>query len=427
MKKSLAICLAVLSILSFSSCMSTKNICSEYTENEAIPLEEKLEHFGGIHLYVDEPEMYFNGEEWLERLTRCVEEANDYILISVFLGSSSPSLENFYEKVMQKAEEGVRVYYIVDGTSYTDMSESRFFMTQLNFLRSRGVNILSYEPLSFSHIFNPSTLIVRDHRKLMIFDGKIAVLGGMNTNYISLGAGEECQRDSMYLFNSSSLSSLLTDAFVSTWNDNSVEKIKREDFASYEDEKKGKYSAYLFNQDVNKKNVSLSGLYGALFNEAKDEVFMCPYLPMLNSDMKKAVKDAVDRGVKVDFYASKDSRSYGIQGVNYALPSLLEDTGINFYDATHDKDGNYLKLYHMKMMTVDNRYLLVGSTNFNFRSMALSHEINILIDSPELAKIAKEKALESAINPVYLDEEEAKKNKKENSNFFSFLFTFFGG
>lgn len=424
--KRFSILLLIFCILFLSSCLSTKNISSSYAEDETILLEEKFEKFGGVHLTLDEPEMYFKGEEWLNRLTECVDEAEDYILISVFLGSSCPSLENFFEKVIEKAERGVRVYYVVDGTSYMDMSESRFFMTQLNFLRSRGVNILSYDPLSLSHIFNPKRLLVRDHRKLMVFDGKIAVLGGMNTNYISMGAGEECQRDSMYLFHSTSLSSLLTDIFVSDWNENSIEKIKREDFSSYPDNG-GKYDAYLFNQEVGRNNTSFSGLYGSLFSEAKEEVFMCPYLPMLDKNMKKAVKDATDRGVKVDFYASKDSRSYGIKGVNYALPSLIEDTNINYYDSTYDKDGNYLKLYHMKMMTVDNRYLMVGSGNFNYRSMTLSHEINIVLDAPELALKAKECAIERAKNPVPITLEDAKKDKKENSNFFSFLFTFFGG
>ena len=81
----------------------------------------------------------------------------------------------------------------------------------------------------------------------------------------------------------------------------------------------------------------------------------------------------------------------------------------------------------MKMMVVDDRYVVIGSSNFNYRSMTLSHEIALVVDSPSFARKAKEAAKESAGQGVVLTEEEAEKAKKEYGNYFAYLFSYFGG
>ena len=238
--------------------------------------------------------MFFQGEEWLLRLEEEVEKAEDYILMSLYLGSSSSRLENLFSIMEEKASKGVRIYLIVDGSSNMDMTDTKFVMTPLNYLRDSGINLLIYAPLSFTHAINPTQLLVRDHRKLIVIDGKVAAIGGMNLNYISIGAGEKNQRDSMYLFHSPSLSRILMEEFVSTWNSGSVDYIDSSFFKTYEGD--GEYRAWLFNRDIYKDDVSISGMYGSLMNEAKESVFLCPFLPVMDGNMKNAVKMAVDRG-----------------------------------------------------------------------------------------------------------------------------------
>ena len=81
----------------------------------------------------------------------------------------------------------------------------------------------------------------------------------------------------------------------------------------------------------------------------------------------------------------------------------------------------------MKMMVVDDRWLVVGSSNYNFRSMALSHELVLVIDSPSVASKAKERAQESGGNPVRLEKEEVMERKEEYGSLLGYLMVFFGG
>ena len=88
-----------------------------------------------------------------------------------------------------------------------------------------------------------------------------------------------------------------------------------------------------------------------------------------------------------------------------------------------EADGRFEKL-----MIVDSRYVVIGSTNFNFRSMELSHELSLVIDSPEIARLLEEH-VESDVRPVsfHLSLEEAERLEREEGSFLAYLFMYYGG
>ena len=413
-------------LLLLASCTSTKAFVSPIAVSEDMSLDEKLVSFGGERVSLPYPEIFFEGTKWMDRLTSLIEEADDYILISTFLGSFTDSEEELYHAMMAAAERGVDVYFIIDGLSSYDMTESQKYMTPLYFLRSSGVHLLEYNPVTAMNLINPMSLVIRDHRKLIVIDGEYAAIGGMNLNYISIGAGDgKTQRDSMYLFHSASLSETLINNFVKIWNESSVEKINNGMFPGGTTEE-GTYPGYLFNMKIGDET-SISGMYASLLYEADDHVILFPYLPMLDKNMKKAVKDAVDRGVDVDFVMPVDLRGYAASGIYQVMPSLIEDTGADCYLSVYDENGEILPLLHEKLMIVDSRYTVIGSANFNVRSMELSHELALVIDSEELAADLEMHAVSIRDAAEHIDYDEAVKRKKEEGSFFASAFMYIGG
>ncbi len=428
MKTKIITVLSAVLMLLIPSCTSTKDFVSGPAVSDEMTTAEKLEYYGGRHVKVDLPQMYYEGGEWYERMLELIDEAEDYILLSTFLGSSAPSIEPLFDLLEEKAQSGVEIYIIIDGTSNLDMTETRFVMTPLNYLRESGINVLIYQPMSFTHLVNPSSLVIRDHRKMMIVDGRVTAIGGMNLNYISIGAGEKSQRDSMYVFHSTELSTLCIEEFVTIWNETSVDKMDGQKFMREKaDDEKCIYDAWLFNRNVFKNDTSLSGMYGSLINDAESSVFLCPYLPTVDDSMLKSIKSAVERGVDFEIWCSVDSRGYAAAGGAYSTAKLIGETGVTYYDVSEDENGDELPLFHMKAMVVDDRYTVIGSSNFNFRSMNLSHELALVVDSPEMAESVVSAIKEVAGNPVLVTKEEAEAEKKKSGNFFAYLFTFFGG
>ena len=109
--------LLLLALLLLISCSSTEAFISPELQNPAASFEEKLESIDAVSISVPFPEVYFDGSEWLDRLTVLFNEAEDYILLSTFLGSNAPRLEEMYGALMNAAERGVRVYFVMDGIS----------------------------------------------------------------------------------------------------------------------------------------------------------------------------------------------------------------------------------------------------------------------------------------------------------------------
>ena len=404
---------------------STKPFVDDFFKDPSLSINEKLEASGSEKLMLSQPECYFDAVAFRERYLELIEGAEDYILISTFLGSDCDGLNELYQTIARKAREGLRVYMIMDGTSSYDMTDTRFVMTPIYFLRDSGVHLIEYNPLSFLRAVNPKALIDRDHRKLIVVDGVYTCIGGMNMNYISLGAeGAALQKDSMYIFKSADFSRTLTDQFVNIWNDISVEKLVRSEFdtLSEEDESKNTLVGYLFNQGPG-SNQNMSDMFSALINSAKKEIYMLPYLPLLDKNMLAACQSAIDRGVHIKMVIPLDMRGYTRKGTAYFFEKLVS-MGVEIW---YEKTGKEVSMLHQKLMVVDGRYTMIGSPNFNMRSMRLSYEIALVIDSEEFAKMSLEQGKQRESNMTLMDMEYAIESKKREGSFFSFLTAYYGG
>lgn len=413
-------------LLLLFSCSTTTDVFDDPYTFSAACVDEKLMHYGAEKVSVPIPECYYDGGLWLEKLEELVLQAEDYIFISTFLGSSSSRLETLYELLSEKAESGVDVYMIIDGLSSYDMTETKNYMTQLYFLRDSGVHLIEYAPVSALRIINPASLIIRDHRKLFVFDGKKCAIGGMNLNYISLGAPDDkLQRDSMYLFDSPELSALFMREFINIWNKTSVEKIDAGLYPTYAGSgDEVLYDAYLFNQGPGGSS-NVASMYASLINGAKESIYILPYLPIWNESMYNSIRLAVERGVDVHIFFPLDSRGYAESGVKYVIPDIV-DTGAHVYVAFIGGDEN-LPMLHEKLMVVDGRYTVIGSTNFNYRSMDLSHEDSLVIDSSGFATSSIEHFYDRMDEgSMEIDAQTAEK-WKDDSSFLSYLMVYYGG
>ncbi len=384
MKRQYSVLFLVLLISLLFGCSSTRMMVSPPVLDETRTLEEKLLSFNIPKVEVTHPTVYYDGNAWRDRLVDLIEGAEDYLITSAFLASSSEELETLYSTLVQKAKSGVRVYFVVDGIGSFDMTETRFHLIPLKFLRDSGVHLLEYNPVSTARLVGGFSLAYRDHRKFLIIDGKHVAVGGMNLNYISIGAQKsDLQRDSMYEFYSPSLIEEMLDHFVPWWNEQSWETICREDFSVDWNVIDGMktYDAFYVNQQP--KSDTLSLLFGALLNEAEHEVKVLPFLPFMDTCMIEAFRRTGQRGVDVKMIVPFDKRVSNRKGIEYMAKDLMAmDIDLRIEQNSEVSQS----LLHEKLMIVDDRYVVIGSTNINYRSFNLAFETALVIDSVELAQ-----------------------------------------
>ena len=245
-----------------------------------------------------------------------IREAEDYVIISSFLASSSECLEELYSLIAQKAEDGVRIYFIVDGTGAFDMTETRFHLIPLKFLRDSGVHLLEYNPMSATRLVAGPKMLLRDHRKYLIIDGKHLAIGGMNLNYISIGtAGDDLQRDTMYEFSSPELCEVMLDGFVPWWNEQAWDTVRREDFSVDYDFRKDEEHFTAWFADQHPLSDKLAGMFGSLLAEAEVSVKALPFLPFFDKHLLSVFRQTASRAVDVQMVIPFDSRVTNRKGI----------------------------------------------------------------------------------------------------------------
>ncbi len=419
-----SILLILLSLLLAVSCSSTKGMVNEVSTDPNLTLEEKLDTLGYESVNITYPEVIHDGQQWQEYLIEMLENTQDYFICTVFLGSECDENQEIYDLMKSKAQEGVDIYIVTDGTSSLDMTDSKYHLRTLFSLRDYGVHLLEYNALNVKRIPWAVNLFFREHRKYFVSDGLHVVVGGMNLNYISTSSIENGgDRDSMYIFDSYSCAKALTEAFTKFWNRYSWEAIEEGSLAApYEGmEDTGTIKGWIEDQ-VNGGDIA--PLYGSVLAEAKEEVLILPFLPTLDSDMYEAVENCIDRGVKVEMILRNEDRPTLINAAQYATKDLL-DAGIEVRQENDEEYTNGSRL-HEKLVIVDERYIICGSSNFNHRSMYISSEVTLVIDCPELAKEMKEHYLEIR---EYSDEVSYEQAEKWHNLIkkFDFIVNFYGG
>lgn len=384
MKRVLVFCGVVLLLSLLLGCTSTTNLVRGPSVDSSLSFAQKMESYDIPKVEMTYPTMYFDGEIWRERVIELVRSSEDYIIISSFLASSSDCLDELYSLIAQKAEQGVRIYFIVDGTGAFDMTETRFHLIPLKFLRDSGVHLLEYNPMSAARLVAGPKILFRDHRKFLIVDGKHLALGGMNLNYISIGAaGDDLQRDSMYEFASPDLCEVMLDGFVPWWNSQTWDEVRREDFSVDHDFGKDgeKYVAWFVDQHP--LSDKLAGMFGSLLSEAKVSVKVLPFLPFFDDYLISVFRQTSARRVDVQMVIPFDSRVSNRKGIEYIAKDLLS---MHIDLRMENENKKTQRLLHEKLMIVDSRYVVVGSSNLNYRSFTLAYEMSLVIDSPALAK-----------------------------------------
>lgn len=374
-----------LSVLLFMllGCTSTSNLVKGPSVDSSLSFEEKMAIYDIPKVTITYPTIYYDGELWRDRVTELVRSAEDYLIISSFLASSSTCLDELYSLIAQKAEQGVRVYFIVDGTGAFDMTETRFHLIPLKFLRDSGVHLLEYNPMSATRLVAGPKMLLRDHRKYIIVDGKNLAIGGMNLNYISIGAsGDDLQRDSMYEFASPELVEVMLDGFVPWWNEQTWDTVSRDSFTvDYEFGKdEAQYTAWF--ADQHPLSDKLAGMFGSLLAEAEVSVKALPFLPFFDQYLLSVFRKTAERGVDVQMAIPFDSRVSNRKGIEYMAKELLT---MNIDLRMEKESEKTQRLLHEKLMVVDSRYVVIGSTNLNYRSFTLAYEVSLVIESPALA------------------------------------------
>ena len=334
--------------------------------------------------------LLMNGYQKFDDMFEAIRQARHHVHLEYFNFRNDSIASCLFDILKLKVKEGVKVRALFDGFG-NDSNNRPLKKKHLVALREAGVEIYEFDPIRFpwvNHVFT------RDHRKIVVIDGAVAFTGGMNVaDYYLNGTEQVGEWRDMHCRIEGSAVDELQRIFLRIWKKVTKEDIGGSEYFSQRatmDNLKsdttataGKKLIGIINREPHVSPDIIRSFYLGAIDAAKDSIKLVnPYLT-LNRKLKKALKNAVKRGVKVEIMISQHSD----------IPLTPDCVFYNAHKLM--KKGADIWVYqpgfhHTKIIMVDGKFCTVGSANLNARSLRWDYEENaVILDSHTTAELER--------------------------------------
>lgn len=314
-----------------------------------------------------------NGEEKFPALFTALENAKSHIHIEYYIFTADDVGNHITDILIKKYGEGVEVRVIVDdaGSNHIKNIPKR--------LREAGIPFLKTMPVAFTSLANSN---YRNHRKIVIVDGEIGFIGGINLDerYWNNGKHKLYWRDTSVKIEGQAVK-LLQVQFLLSW------------FFSGGKDDFGEGDQYLKRQQDKKGNaivaIAASGPSSAVpyvmetillaLSQAKKSIRICtPYFVPTNQ-LTSVLVIAAANGIEVELILPEKSDSFIVQHASFSFIKPLLERNVRVY--------LYKKGFiHAKTISIDSSLAFVGTVNMDTRSFFLNFEITSIIHEPAFCK-----------------------------------------
>ncbi len=316
---------------------------------------------------------YFSyGPDMLESLKQDLLNAKKTINIMFYIFANDSTGKEIKDILVQKAKEGVRVKVLYDAIG--SLKTHKF---QFRKLKKAGGEVQEFFPAFMGlKLFNIRANY-RNHRKIVVIDGKVGYMGGMNIRNDHMGKKKKVSpwRDCHIRICGPAIYSL-QNIFISDWRLSS-KKPEPQNYFLNEDyfcENIGSgdtamqivASAPTESEDRNIEEMMIKMIYTAQTSIKIQTPYFVP-----DEQFLMAIKMALLSGVKVEIIVPKKPDKQFVYSATLAYLKEVENMGAKIY--------LYHGFLHTKAVMVDDKILTMGSCNIDIRSFALNFEVNAVV------------------------------------------------
>lgn len=340
------------------------------TLSKRIEKISKMKNFNGNIV-----DILTNGEMKFPALFEAIEEATHHIHIQYYIYKPDDLGIELRDKLIEKAKQGVKVRFLFDGWGSSELK--RHF---LHPMQKAGIEVLAYDPVRSPWIVRTANL--RNHRKIVIIDGKIAFTGGLNVGneYISKTDNFKKWRDTHIRLEGPSVIELQT-SFLVDW----VFVLDREGSSEHFTSREGQELYFSPDNFVGDEHAQV--IWGGPYDSEK--IVRDGLLNLIDS-AKKSICISTPYFVP-DEAALAVIRRAALSGIDVRIiipgkgDSPLSFNATNSYRKTMIKAGARIYNYddesfiHNKIIIVDEEIAAIGTANFDIRSYQLNHELMVFL------------------------------------------------
>lgn len=315
-----------------------------------------------------------NGKQTYEAILEQLEGAAHHIHMEYYTIRDDEIGSVFLEVLVRKAKEGVEVRVIYDGIGSLNLSEK-----YINELRSAGVHTSCFLPPRIS--FFDRRLNYRNHRKIVVVDGKVGFVGGINIGDEYLGKDPKigCWRDTHLCLEGDSVY-FLQELFMNDWAFTAKELLDGNVYMPWH-QCDGEEDVLIVSSKPGHNDQKIMEVMFAAIMAAKTRIYITtPYFipdQSLLMGLRTAALSGID--VKLIIPGIADSKLIMLATLSY-IQEMLE-AGVKVY---RYQSG----FIHAKVMIVDEMLATVGTANVDMRSLHSNFELNaVLFDEGTIGRL----------------------------------------
>ncbi len=313
-----------------------------------------------------------NGNETFEAIFEAVQTARHHIHLEYYIFENDKIGNRLKDLLISKSKEGIEVRILVDDVGSWGLKE-KF----LNQLRNSGIEIYPFMEVRFPRL--TSRVNYRNHRKILIVDGKIGFTGGINIadRYLEGKPKIGPWRDTHLQIEGDAVATMQV-IFAADWYFVINENLTGKQYFPPLSEKQGTpVQISASGPDSDWKSIE-QAYFSSILN-AKEYVYLTtPYL-MPPQNIVSALKTAALSGVDVRIIIPEKSDAITPKWCSFSYVEQFLEAGIKIYF--------YQKGFiHSKTLLIDNSFSTIGTTNLDFRSLETNFEINAFIYEKKFAR-----------------------------------------
>ena len=323
--------------------------------------------------------LLFDGPQTMQQMLKAIAAATNHINLETYIFDQDEMGLKFADMLIEKQQQGVAVSILYDSVGTLGVPQAFFER-----MRSAGVKLIAFNPVNPAKVRGDSwRLNNRDHRKVLIVDGKVAFTGGVNisdtyaksslfrsrSRQRATDASEVGWRDTHVMVEGPAVAAFQW-MFIRAWirqdaddlpdarffpplspiGDKLVRVIASEPGGDFEI-----YKAYILAMQQAKKTIYLTSAY---------------FVP--DPQTISALTGAAKRGVDVKLVLPGVSDSSLVFHASHAFYDELLQGGVKIYQLQ-------LSVLHAKTAVIDGNWSTVGSTNIDMRSFMHNSELNLVV------------------------------------------------
>lgn len=312
-----------------------------------------------------------NGEEKIPKLIADIQSAQHHIHLEYYIFEEDTIGKKILDLLVEKVKQKVTVRIIIDDFGSSKLAKKKAYYESL------GLYFEIFLPVKFTSLANSN---YRNHRKIVVIDGKIGYVGGINISdkYINTSSSKLYWKDTAVRIEGDAVK-ILQMQFWLHWQNISEKSFSviNEYLPDLETKDKKQPVTFAFSSPGNSPAYVMESMILSILS-AQKSVWLCTPYFIPTEAFKTALLIAVSKGVDVQLMIPETGDSSVVQAATLSFLKPFVERGMKVHLYTKG-------FIHAKTICIDGLLSYVGTTNLDSRSFLINFELSALILDSHLA------------------------------------------